>query len=76
MNVELRFSFERRTKMTKKEMLYEIISNTKLSGLNERDVQAIISKTSKGRMEEVYSHFASDKENALFYYCLLAQSTL
>lgn len=62
--------------MTKKEMVYEIISNTKLSGLSERDVKAIINKNSKSRITEVYNQFINDTEHALAYYWLLASATL
>lgn len=62
--------------MTKKEMVYEIISNTKLCGLSEKDVQAIINKNSKSRITEVYNAFEGDKEHALAFYTLLAMATL
>ena len=58
--------------MTKKEMLYDIISNTNLCGLNENDVQNIINKTHKSEMEKIYNSFVNDKEHALFYYWLIA----
>ena len=62
--------------MTKKEMLYNIISDTNLSGLNESDVAQIISKTKKPELERIYNAYINDTENALFYYWLLAGKCL
>lgn len=62
--------------MTKKEMMYEIISNTKLSGLNENNVSRTLAKLKKSRVEEVYNVFVNDKEHALFYYNILVCGTL
>ena len=62
--------------MTKKEMMYEIISNTKLSGLNENNILRTLAKLKKSRVEEVYNVFVNDKEHALFYYNILVCNTL
>lgn len=57
--------------MTKKEMVYEIVSNTRLCGLNEYELNKDINKISKNRIESVYNEFLKDKDNAYFYYCIL-----
>ena len=62
--------------MTKGEMVYEIISNTTFSGLNERDVQSLVRRNSKSRVEEVYAAFTKDKEHASAYYWLLTAPTI
>lgn len=59
------------TTMTKKEMMNEIVSNTKLHSLSERYVNKVISKVDKERFNEVYDAFEKDKEHALFYYQIL-----
>lgn len=62
--------------MTKKEMVYEIISNTRICGLNERDVKQMVNKNSKDYIEKIYNEFKKDKEHALFYYGLIERVTL
>lgn len=59
--------------MTKREMVYEIISNTRLfkNGLNEYELNKDINKISKNRIENVYNEFLKDKDNAYFYYSIL-----
>jgi len=57
--------------MTKKEMVYEIISHTNICGMSQRKADALIAKLKKARVEEVYEAFLKDKEHAYFYYSVL-----
>lgn len=57
--------------MTKKEMVYDIVSYTHFCNLNERDVENVIRKARKERVEEVYNKFLNDKDHAAFYYSVL-----
>ena len=54
--------------MTKKEMVYEIIANTKIHSLNERDVLKRITEVKKSKIEEIHNAFLKDKEHAKFYF--------
>ena len=54
--------------MTKKEMIYEIISNTKIHSINENDVLRVIKASKKEKVTEIYNAFLKDKEHANFYY--------
>ena len=62
--------------MTKAEMVYEIISNTTFSGINEKHAQRLVRRNSKQRIEEVYNAFVEDKGNANAYYWLLTIPTM
>lgn len=57
--------------MTKKDMMYEIISHTRLNSVSERQINSKLAKISKARVEEVYKAFTKDQEHALFYYSIL-----
>lgn len=57
--------------MTKKEMVYEILSYTTYNGLSERKVLAKINRLKKERVELVYNQFVKDREHANFYYSIL-----
>lgn len=57
--------------MTKKEMTYEILSHTTLSGVNERGLIAAINKIKKTDIERIYNAFVEDKEHANFYFCCI-----
>lgn len=59
--------------MTKKEMVYEMISYTKFKGLNQTEIDKIISKTSKKRIKEVYSFFTNNRDKA--HFCLACLGT-
>lgn len=50
--------------MTKKEMVYEIISNTNYIGLNQSDVDKKINKVDKAYIERAYNCFLNEPENA------------
>lgn len=52
--------------MTKKEMIYEMISNTNLSGINQREIDNMISKIKKSRVEEVYKFFKENPTKSSF----------
>lgn len=53
-------------KLTKKEMVYQILSNTKWSGVDERYINRIINVNTKKRVEEVYRFFLENPTKATF----------
>lgn len=57
--------------MTKKEMVYEIISYTNLVGLNQTELDKDINRIKKARIESIYNEFVKDREHAYFYYSIL-----
>ena len=59
--------------MTKKEMAYEIISNTNFAGMNEKKVNAKINRTSKERVEQVYKVYKQNPttKHAEFCWCVM-----
>lgn len=59
---------DRGDKMTKKEMVYEMLNNTKISNVNERELINRINRTKRERIEMVYNEFLKDKEHARFYF--------
>lgn len=52
--------------MTKREMVYEMIQNSNLNGLNQNEIDKIIAKTKKSRVEEVYNFFKENPTKASF----------
>ena len=50
--------------MTKKEMVYNIISSTTYTGLNQSEVDRKINKTDKAYIERAYQCFLQNPENA------------
>ena len=52
--------------MTKTEMIYEMISNTNWSGVNQREIDKMISKIKKSRVEQVYKFFKENPNKASF----------
>jgi hypothetical protein len=52
--------------MTKKEMVYEMIANTNLKGLNQNEIDKVIAKTKKSRIEELYDFFKENPTKAGF----------
>lgn len=57
--------------MTKKEMVYEILSNTNLSGINERELNKNILKIKKSTIEDIYELFKQNPDKANFYFIYL-----
>ena len=53
--------------MTKKDMIYEILSETKLHGLDEKTVNNEIKKHRLEDVERLYKAFTNDRQHALFY---------
>lgn len=57
--------------MTKKEMVYEILSNTNLSAINERELNKNILKIKKSTIEDIYKLFKQNPDKANFYFLYL-----
>lgn len=62
--------------MTKKEMVYEIVANTRMSNVSQRQLDSTINKLKKDWVEKVYNQFVNDKEKAYFYYSVMIAQTL
>ena len=54
--------------MTKKAMVYEILSNTNLSGINEIQLNKEILKMKKSNIEYIYKLFKENPDKANFYF--------
>ena len=52
--------------MTKKEMIYEMVSNTNWSNVNQNEVDKLVAKSKKVRVEEVYKFFKENPTKASF----------
>ena len=52
--------------MTKKDMVYEILSNTGWSSVNQYEIDKLIAKVKKARVEEVYKFFKENPTKASF----------
>lgn len=57
--------------MTKKEMVYEILSNTNLTGINEKELNKSILKIKKSTIEDIYKLFKENPNKANFYFIYL-----